>query len=181
VDMAEGAELLAASDDVATISAIVGLMGEEDLEQGLALARLAGELQAASKVVDLMVMPVLTGFLETRSAQLQDLAVDNILQSAGNRALARVLAAKGLEIEEMGIEEMAEGLTRIAASEAMEERSEDLAVAGVVLVAKGVEEVVAAKETADLAKEIAKDGVVEVAEGSAEFGAATAKNEEENK
>jgi len=114
VDMTEGAQMLAASDDIATISALVGLMGEEDLEQGLVLARLAGELQAVSKVVDLMVMPVLTAFLDNRSAQLQDLAVDNILQSAGNRALARVLAAKRLEIEEMGVEEMAEGLARIA-------------------------------------------------------------------
>jgi len=142
---------------------------------------LAGELQAASKVVDPMVMPVLTAFLDNRSARLQDFAVDNILQSAGNRALARVLAAKRLEIEEMGVKEMAEGLTRISASEAKEAHSEDIAVAGVVLGAKGVEEVVAAKETADLAKEIAGDGVVEVADGSAEFGAATAKKEVENK
>jgi len=36
VDIAEGAELFAASEDVATLSAIVGLMGEEDLQRGLA-------------------------------------------------------------------------------------------------------------------------------------------------
>jgi hypothetical protein len=59
VDVAEGAALLAVSDDIKAISGVVGLMSTEDLETGLEMARTAGELRAVSDVVDLMEMPVL--------------------------------------------------------------------------------------------------------------------------
>ena len=42
VDVSEGLELLEASEDVEMMGAIVGLMGEDDLERGLELARMAG-------------------------------------------------------------------------------------------------------------------------------------------
>ena len=58
MDVAEGAEILAASEDVAATSAMVGLMSGEDLESGLALARIAGEMWAIGDVVELLQMPV---------------------------------------------------------------------------------------------------------------------------
>jgi hypothetical protein len=172
VDLAQGAELLAKSEDVAALSAVVGLMGVDDLERGLQLARLAGELEAVGNVVERMVMPVLAGFLFDRGEQLQEIAADTIVRAAGSRALSQVIAAKGLEIEEMGVEEAAEGLTRLAASEALAERSEELAAAGVVLGMEGVAEVETALDEADLAKETGKVGVADIAEGVALMGVA---------
>ena len=113
--------------------AVVGLMGEDDLERGLELARLAGELEAVGNVVSRLDMPVLFAFLANRSAHLQEIAADTIVRSAGSHALAKVIAAKGTEIGEMGAQEVAEGLTRMAASEALAERSDALAAAGVML------------------------------------------------
>ena len=115
---------------MAALSAVVGLMSEDDLERGLQLARLAGELEAVGNVVTRLQMPVLAGFLAMRSISLQEVAVDTIVRAAGSRALSQVIAAEEAELEEMGIEEAAEGLTRQAAAEALAERSEQLAMAG---------------------------------------------------
>src|SRR3990172_9177523 len=49
VDMAEGIQMLAASEDVSVMSALVGLMSFEDIEHGLELARLSGEFSAVSQ------------------------------------------------------------------------------------------------------------------------------------
>ena len=43
-DMAEGAEMILASDDVGAMSAIAALMSAEDVELGLEVARVAGEM-----------------------------------------------------------------------------------------------------------------------------------------
>jgi hypothetical protein len=112
------------------MSAMVGLMSAGDLESGLEVARTAGELWAMSDVVDLMEMPVIATFLESRGESLQDVAVDIILQAAATRGLSNIMAAKGKSIAEMGAEEVAEGIVRMTASEAMAERSKELAAAG---------------------------------------------------
>ena len=101
-DVAEGLEMLEASEDVDLMGAMVGLMSADDLERGLELARMAGELWTVSDVVDLFEMPVLSAFLEDRGEQLQKIAVDEILQAASNRALSHVMAATGAEIKELG-------------------------------------------------------------------------------
>jgi len=120
--VAEGAELLAASEDLEAIGAVVGLMTEEDLEIGLEIARTAGELWAVSDVVELLEMPVLSAFLEQRGESLQEVAVEIILQAAGTRALSQVLGATSAKVGDLGAGEVAEGLVRGAASQAMAER-----------------------------------------------------------
>ena len=80
-DLAEGAELLMAADDVDAMSAAVGLMGVGDLERGLELGRLAGELQTIGDVVDALEMPVLSAVLGDRGWRLQQIAVDVIIDT----------------------------------------------------------------------------------------------------
>ena len=63
-------------DDVNTLSAMVGLMGAEDLEHGLALARLAGEMWIVGDVTDMMQMPVISSFLEEHGKLLSMIIVD---------------------------------------------------------------------------------------------------------
>ena len=73
-----------------------------------------------------------------RREQLQEVAVEVILQAASARALSNILAATGGEIRELGANEVAEGLLRKIAAEAMAEESEELAIAGIELAAQGL-------------------------------------------
>jgi hypothetical protein len=170
--VAQGADLLTASDDVAAMSAIVGLMGAEDLETGLEIARTAGELWAISDAVDLLQMPVLSAVLEDRGELLQRVAVDVMLRAASTRALSQVMATKSEEIAELGAEEVAEGVVRMAASEALAERSEDLEIVGIGLAERGEAELEVAAEASEFARDLAAEGVAEAVVGGAELGAA---------
>lgn len=87
-DVAEGANLIAASEDIAALSAVVGLMGAEDLDNGLEVARTAGEL-------------------------LQNVAVEIILRAAGTRALSQVLIAESEAVADLGAGKVAEGIVRM--------------------------------------------------------------------
>ena len=85
------------------------LMSKEELERGLELARLAGELWTVSDVVGVLEMPVLAEFLEERGPRLQDIAVDQLLRYTGTRALAGAIKEAGQDIEAMGEDEVVEG------------------------------------------------------------------------
>jgi hypothetical protein len=173
-DMAEGAEMLAVSDDVEVLTAMVGLMSADDAEHGLELGRISGELITAARVLDRMQMPLLTIFLERRGARLQDMAVEQVLKAAGTRALAQHMAATGQEIEAMGEDEVAVGSLRLSAADAMETRSEQLARAGVDLAVQGAAEVAAAAVADQVARAVTAEAVADIAEGSAALGAASA-------
>jgi hypothetical protein len=110
---------------------MISLLSIDDLDRGMELARLAGELSAVGLVTERLQMPVLSVFLDDRGQKLEQMAVDTILRAASTRALSQLAMAKGMKIEAMGVEEVAEGLARVAASEAMSERSAELAYAGV--------------------------------------------------
>jgi len=117
VDVAEGADMLMKGGDVRAMGAIVSLMSQEELERGLELARLAGELWTVSEVLSMLDMPVLADFLEARGEHLQDIAVDQLLRYTGTRALAGAMKETAKDIEAMGENEVAEGLVRVAASQ----------------------------------------------------------------
>ena len=118
------------------MGAIVKLMSKEELERGLELARLAGELWTVSDVVGLLDMPVLAEFLEERGSRLQDIAVDQLLRYTGTRALAGAIKEAGEDIEAMGEDEVVEGMVRGAVSEAAAERSAELSAASDALAAQ---------------------------------------------
>ena len=110
VDVAEGVDMLMKGGDVRAMGAIVGLMSWEDLDRGMELARMAGEMATASDVVDLLEMPVLATFLERRGLRLQEIAVEQLMRAASTRALAGAVKQAGRDIEAMGEQEIAEGL-----------------------------------------------------------------------
>ena len=105
------------------MGAIVGLMSRGDLEHGMELARLAGELAAVGDVVDLLDMPVLAEFLGERGMHLQEIAVEQMIRAVGTRALAGAIKAAGKDIEAMGEQELTEGAVRLAVADAAAERS----------------------------------------------------------
>ena len=61
--------MLMKGGDVKAMGAIVGLMSKEELDRGMDLARLAGELAVVGDVVGILDMPVLAEFLAERGAQ----------------------------------------------------------------------------------------------------------------
>jgi hypothetical protein len=156
--------------NVKAMGAIVGMMSREELERGLQLARLAGELKTVGDVVAVLDMPVLADFLMERGESLQDIASDQLLRFTSTRALASAIKEEGRGIEEMGENEAAEGMVRLAVSEAAAERSKELSQASDALAARGVDELI----TAELAKEVAGaaavSGVTKIAEGANEMG-----------
>ena len=50
--------MLAASDNIEVMSAMVGVMSMEDLNQGMQFARLSGEMRVAGEIVTRLKMPV---------------------------------------------------------------------------------------------------------------------------
>ena len=174
VDVAQGVDMLIKGGDVRAMGAIVTLMSREELDRGLELARIAGEMWTVSDLAALLDMPMLADFLEERGTRLQEIAVDQLLRSTGTRALAGSIKRAGQDIEAMGEEEIAEGALRVAVSEAAAERSAELSVASDVLAVKGVDELETAAVAGAVAKEAARTGVAEIAAGAEEMGAGEA-------
>ena len=99
VDVGEGVDMLMKGGNVRAMGAIVSLMSREELERGLQLGRLAGELGTVSDVIEILDMPVLADFLGERGMLLQEIAVDQLLRYTGTRALAGAIKETGQEIE----------------------------------------------------------------------------------
>jgi hypothetical protein len=174
VDVEEGVEMMMKGGDVKAMSAIVGLMSEEELERGLALARVAGELSTVGDMMDVLQMPVLAEFLADRGQQLQDIAVDQLLRFTSTRALAGAIKEAGEHIEAMGEDEVVEGMMRGAVSEAAAARSAELSAASDALAGKAVDELATAAIAREVARDAVASGVTEIAEGSAAMGAGAA-------
>jgi len=172
--MAQGVNLLAASDDIDVMSAVVGAMGEEDMEDAMELAAISGQLAVASDVVWSLAMPVLAGFLERQGDRLREIAVDQMFQFGASQALSEAMAETGADVGELGAGEVDEGLTRLVVSEAAAIRSAELAGAGTMMAAEGMAELAAAEAMREASVELAEEGIAEVAEGAAELGASEA-------
>jgi hypothetical protein len=152
------------------MGAIVKMMSKEELERGLELARLAGELWTVSDVVGALDMPVLADFLEDRGLRLQEIAADQLLRYTGTRALAGAIKQAGEDVEAMGEDEVVEGMMRGAVSEATAQRSAELSAASDALAVKGVDELTTAAMAGMVAREAAQSGVAEIASGAEEMG-----------
>jgi hypothetical protein len=170
VDVEEGVAMLMKGDNVKAMGAIVKMMSKEELERGLELARLAGELWTVSDVVGVLDMPVLAEFLENRGMRLQQIAVDQLLRFTSTRALAGAIKEAGQDIEAMGEQEVEEGLVRMAVSEVAAERSAELSAASDALAARAVDELVTAEIAREVAREAAVEGVADIAQGAALMG-----------
>ena len=176
-DVAQGAAMLAASEDVNVISALVGMMSVDDIEHGLELARLSGELQTAGALMGTLRMPVLSVFLSRRAARLHDMSVDQIRLAVSTHAVSQVLAATGKKISALGENEMDEGVTRLTVSAVVSEESAAMSKASDELAAQGIEEMVIGAEVGKAARAEAMDSAAEISTGSAAVGAALAMEE----
>ena len=115
-DLMQGADMLAASEDITTISAVVHALNEEDLEDVIEIGAISGELAVLSDVLAAMDMATMAEFLHGRSQRLRELAVDNILRYGALRALTETMSETGEKVGQLGEEESAEGHARLGLS-----------------------------------------------------------------
>jgi hypothetical protein len=153
-------------------------MSAQDMEHGLELARLAGELWTVGDVVEILQMPVLADFLENRGFLLQEMAVRQILRSAGRSSISEVMAATGKRVAALGENEVAEGAVRMAVAEEMAGRASELDAASVDLAARGMVEMAVAEAAAQAARDMAVEGVTEIAVGAMHIGEAVTLQDE---
>src|SRR4029453_13028595 len=99
-------------------------------EAGVQLGRLAGGARGGGGIVRLLAMPVLAGFLESRSDRVNGMAINAVLRSTSTRALAAVMEATGADLASLSAENVADGIVRLATADAMAVRSGELAGAG---------------------------------------------------
>jgi hypothetical protein len=177
VDIAEGAEMLAASEDVGVISALVGMMSLDSLEHGLELARMSGEMQTVGEIVNALKLPVLATFLSKRADRMHEMSMEQIRLSISTDGVSKVLAVTGKRITSLGENEVEEGILRLAVSQAASERSDALSKASEELTMQGMEETLIAGEVGQAARAEAIEGVAEISTGSAVVGAALAMEE----
>ncbi len=175
-DLAQGEELLSASEELEMQSDLVREISSDDLNHGMKLAAIAGQLWAASNVLETLDMPVFADFLDDKGYELQDLAVEVLLRSGVTRALANSMAETGVEVGGLGIGEVAEGISHLVESEELESQSALLEDAGEELTEQGLAEVVASEELSEAAKEIRAEGIDEIATGAEEVGVAETAN-----
>ena len=62
-DLMQGADMLAASDDITTMSAVVHALNEEDLEDVIEIGAISGELAVLSDVLAAMAFTTMSEFL----------------------------------------------------------------------------------------------------------------------
>jgi hypothetical protein len=162
-DLAHGADLLEAATDVEVVSALVGTMSRADLERGMELARLSGEMHAAGRIVQRLDMRILSAFLIDRAALLSDMGVRTIVRSAGTRALSAALAVTGAEIGELSASDVAAGISRIAASGALARASEELEKEAGEELEAAASELIASSELGEISRAATTEAVVTAA------------------
>jgi len=174
MDMAEGAVALAASEDIAVQSAIMGSLSREDLATGMKLSAIAGQLRTARNVVAALDMPVLSDFLAEKSDELDEAATEQIFLMAATRALARSLAQTGADVADVGADAVSAGVARKEISRAAAGRAEELARSGEAQIIVGMAEMEAGSIIDEAARQIEASAVGEIAEGAEAFGQAEA-------
>lgn len=173
-DLAQGVTMMATASEIQALSTAFRSLSNDDLDQGLRIGRISGELATISDVASMLNMPVLARVLDERAMQLQQVGVEVLVQYMLGREMSRALEAKGVEVGAFGVNEAAEGMARLALSEAAAERAQDLEEMSDELAVRGIKSAVEAGEMADAAKTVANAGIEDIAQGAATVGAGVA-------
>lgn len=153
-DMRQGADMLAASNDIDAMTAAVHSLNEDDLDDAMEIGAISGELSVIADVLATAEMETLADFLLDHSQRLRELAVDNILRYGALRALAKEIDDTGDKLAELGEEEVAEGAARLDLADAAAANSEAMTVVGEEMIAKGLAALAAAQGARDAGAEL---------------------------
>ncbi len=130
--------MLAASEDISTMSAVVQSLNEDDLQDVIEIGAISGELAVLGDVLAAMDLSTMAEFLQSRSQRLRELAVDNILRYSAMRALSESMDETGETVGALGEEEVAEGEARLDLAEAATANSQAMAAAGQGMIEDGL-------------------------------------------
>jgi hypothetical protein len=147
-------------------------MSVADLDRGMELASVAGQLEAASDMMATLGMPVLATFWDAKGQQVKRVAVNMLLRAGATRALAAAIAETGVEVSDLGADEFAKRITRLAQAQELESGAQRLAQAGAELTEQGVAEMAVSQGARQASQEMRAEGVAEIATGAEEVGAA---------
>lgn len=153
-DLLQGADMLAASEDIDSMTAVVHSLNEEDLDDAMEIGSISGELAVVGDVLASLDMTTMSEFLLDRSQRLRELAVDNIMRYGALRALAHTLGETGEKVAELGAAEVAEGAARMDLADAVTANSEAMAIAGEEMIAEGLATLAAAQGALDAGSEL---------------------------
>ena len=171
-DTIRGAATLEAAEETADVSALVAAVSADNLDRGMFLASLSGQLGVAANVVELMRMPVLAAFLDVKGQQLRGLAVNEIGRAMAAAALAEGMDALSNRLAAIGLSEIAEGISEGEAADALLDARDDAVAAGMQSAAAGVAELSAAQAGARATRQLAGAGMVMATQGAEEIGVA---------
>lgn len=153
-DLLQGADMLAASEDIDSMTTVVHSLNEDDLDDAMEIGSISGELAVISDVLASLEMETLSEFLLDRSQRLRELAVDNIMRYGALRALAHTLGETGEKVGALGEAEVAEGEARLGLADAVSANSEAMAIAGEEMIAEGLATLAAAQGALDVGDEL---------------------------
>ena len=153
-DLMQGADMLAASEDIDSMTAVVHALNEDDLDDAMEIGSISGELAVISDVLASLEMETLSEFLLDRSQRLRELAGDNIMRYGALRALTHALGETGDQMAQLGTAEMAEGEARLDLANAVSANSEAMSIAGEEIIAEGLATLAAAQGALDLSDEL---------------------------
>jgi hypothetical protein len=145
-----------------------------DIDHGLELARLSGELLTVTDIINSLKMPVLSLFLSDRAARLHAMSVEQIRIAISTDALSKSLAAAGQRINTLGQNEVEEGMVRLATSEVVSGESSRMAKSSDERAVQGITEMVVGEEIREAARLTAMEGAADITSGAAVMGAALA-------
>jgi hypothetical protein len=117
-DLAQGAEALAAAQQIEMQSDAVAALSSNDLDRSMKLGAIAGQLGVASEIAYGLQVPELAAFLRTKGEELHAIAVEGVQRFGVTRALSAVMIETSNQIGVLGANEMLEGLARQEAADA---------------------------------------------------------------
>jgi len=164
--------MLLKGGDVKAMGAIVKLMSREELDRGLELARIAGELWTVSDVVGIMDMPVLAEFLEERACGCKRSRSNNCCALRDARAGRRDQTGRSRH-RSHGEQEVKEGWCACRCLKWRLSAARNCPLPA-TLWREGVVEFETAQMAGAVAREAVASGVVEIARGAEEIGAGKA-------
>lgn len=157
-DLDEGAVLTDISKDISALSEAAASLSLSEVQRGMELASMAGQIGMVGDTVRVMGMESLGSFLADMSLRMRALAVRDMLDSQDGRGLAREISEAGAGVAVLGDKELAAGIAELADAQDAADASELAARVGAGQLAVGLVEAAAADTGATREKTASRQG-----------------------
>jgi hypothetical protein len=163
----EGAVLTDIAENISALSEAATALSLSEVERGMELAAMAGQIGTVADTVRVMGMESLGSFLNDMSLRMRGIAVRDVLESQDRRGLARAIGDAGAGVGALAESELAAGMAELASAQNAADASELAAKVGAGQIASGLVEEAAADTGAKTGEEVASRHEGGVARSSA--------------